>query len=75
VHGSSGPMQEEDGDESYGSGSVGDKEKKEEEEEKRRRWGRYIDFLEAIYGDNGLHKPRYVGAPDTYRDRRYRVNW
>ena len=74
VHGSSGPiLKEEDGDGIYGSGGVGDKEK--EEEEKRRRWGRYIDFLEAIYGDNGLHKPRYVGAPDTYRDRRYRVNW
>lgn len=72
VHGSSGPILEEDGDKSYGSGGVGDKE---EEEERHSRWGRYIDLLEAIYGDNGLHKPRYVGAPDTYRDRRYRVNW
>lgn len=71
AHGSSGPIQEEekDGDGSSGSGGG------EEEEEKWRRWGRYIDLVEAIYGDNGLHKPRYVGAPDTYRDRRYHVNW
>jgi len=45
------------------------------DEEKPRQLGRYIDLIEAIYTDNGLHKPKYVGAPDTYRNRRYRVNW
>lgn len=33
----------------------------------------YLDILQAIYEDNVLHRPQYVGAPDTYRERRYRI--
>eukprot|EP01039_Chlorochromonas_danica_P007363 gene7363-8145_t len=34
----------------------------------------YLSMVEAIYFDNSAHKPPFVGAPDSYRDRLYNVN-
>ena len=35
---------------------------------------RYIDMLQGIYSHVSEHGPRYVGAPDTYRNTRYIVD-
>lgn len=34
----------------------------------------YLSVIEAIYFDNSAHKPPFVGAPDSYRDRVYSIN-
>lgn len=36
---------------------------------------RYISLMEGIYNDNVAHRPVYPGAPDTYRERRYHIDW
>lgn len=36
---------------------------------------RYIDLLEEIYNDNMQHRPMYPGDSDSFRNRRYKVNW
>jgi thioredoxin reductase len=36
---------------------------------------RYIDVLEQIYNDNASIRPPYPGAPDTYRDSEYTLNY
>lgn len=36
---------------------------------------RYLDVLEEIYNDNIEQRPRYPGDSDSYRNRKYRVNW
>eukprot|EP01038_Epipyxis_sp_PR26KG_P005865 gene5865-8089_t len=32
---------------------------------------KYVDAIQSIFEDNSINKPKYVGAPDTYRSRNY----
>jgi hypothetical protein len=61
----SGLMEERPGAEDSGSA----------EDSESSRVGRYIRLMQEIYNDNIAHRPVCPGAPDTYRKRRYRVNW
>lgn len=36
---------------------------------------RYIDVIEQIYNDNASIRPPYPGAPDTYRDSEYTLDY
>ena len=36
---------------------------------------RYIDAIEQIYNDNASIRPPYPGAPDTYRDSEYTLDY
>lgn len=35
---------------------------------------RHLQVSEEIYCDNAAHRPPYVGAPDAYRNRKYRMD-
>jgi len=39
------------------------------------RMAAYIDMLQAIYNDNNKRRPFFTGGLDSYRSRRYRINW
>lgn len=39
------------------------------------RMAAYIDVLQAIYNDNNQRRPFFTGGLDSYRNRRYRINW
>ncbi len=34
---------------------------------------RYIEMMEEIYVNNSAHRPKFVGGPDSYRERLFRV--
>lgn len=45
------------------------------EEGESARLQAYITMLQQIYEDNSARRPAFTGAPDTYRSRRYSIDW
>ena len=39
------------------------------------RYEAYIDILQQIYNANSARRPAFTGGPDSYRSRKYVVNW
>jgi hypothetical protein len=44
-------------------------------EDESARLQAYITMLQQIYEDNSARRPAFTGAPDTYRSRRYSIDW
>eukprot|EP01036_Dinobryon_divergens_P028848 gene28848-37855_t len=44
-------------------------------EDESARLQAYITMLQQIYEDNSARRPAFTGAPDTYRSRRYNIDW
>lgn len=55
--------------------SAGVDEREEEVSDHLHRMASFIDMIEQIYNDNSARRPAFTGGPDTYRRRRYRVDW